>query len=98
MLQIRTEQHGDHFALSLSGQLAGDWVGRLERFWNTIRQTIPLAVIVINLANVSFVDPAGRRLLEQMSQGGTVISATGDVVSRHPSDVGGHVLRDGRQH
>jgi ABC-type transporter Mla MlaB component len=78
MLQIAAEQHGDRFSLSLEGMLTGESVPRLTRLWNSIRQTIPLAVIVVNLSSVTFIDPAGRRLLEEMSNGGIAITTSSD--------------------
>lgn len=66
MLRIVTEQHGDRYTLSLHGKLTGEWVGELERYWGSIVNAVPAAIVVVVLSDVSFIDADGERLLERM--------------------------------
>lgn len=82
MLRIVTEQQGDSCTISLHGRVAGEWVGLLERYWQTLREKLPTARITAVLADVSFIDGKGERLLERMSRQGVQFVVSG-CMNRH---------------
>jgi len=66
--------------LELVGTIAGAWVGVLERCWREVVASHPHSVLV-NLAEVTFVDQAGKALLKGMWKQGAELSA-GDSLTR----------------
>jgi ABC-type transporter Mla MlaB component len=75
MLRITTEQRGDLWLLRLEGKLTGAWVDELRRCWSGCRP----AAVHVELADVGFVDPAGKALLAEMHREGVQITAHGCV-------------------
>jgi anti-anti-sigma regulatory factor len=64
----------------LEGRLAGPWVEELERSWEAERQKAPSEKIIIRLANVSFIDDAGKELLSRISRAGAKLEGNGCMV------------------
>ncbi|MGH9594528.1 MAG: TolC family protein, partial [Bryobacteraceae bacterium] len=73
MLKITIHRHGKEATLELEGKLAGAWVPELETCWAEERQQV--AAITVDLRGVSFIDDAGKSLLERMH--GQSVSLTG---------------------
>ncbi|MBV8206400.1 MAG: hypothetical protein JO041_06375 [Acidobacteria bacterium] len=75
MLRITTATENGSIELRAEGSLRGPWVGELERAWLRIfdrnRQ------VRLNLADVSYVDDAGKDLLARMFRHGTELTAGG---------------------
>ena len=63
------------WTLRLEGTLKGEWVRELRRSWRRIREATAGAPIRVELADVSFVDAAGKVLLAEMYRGGVDIVA-----------------------
>ncbi len=101
MLRIVTQEQGNVFALSLHGRLADAWVGLVERHWQSILAAAPSAEVTVLLADVSFIDGEGERLLDRMWRHGTRLEASGcmnrHVVERIRSRTGrqGHIAGGG---
>jgi anti-anti-sigma regulatory factor len=75
MLMI-TEQHdADGVIFKLAGALAGDWAIELERCWREAIGSSEVSHIVIDLAEVIFVDEIGKALLSLMVKGGAELLA-----------------------
>ena len=75
MLMI-TEQHdADVVIFTLAGALAGDWAIELERCWREATGSTEASHIVIDLAEVTFVDEIGKALLSLMVKGGAELLA-----------------------
>jgi hypothetical protein len=75
MLKIVRIDQGSHrsvTALKLEGKLLGAWVGELNRVCEKLC-TSP-GVLDLNLAAVTFIDPAGLELLRDLIRRGTTIS------------------------
>lgn len=70
-------KQGQPVAIRVEGRLAGPWVGELERTWNEAAAEQGASGIEVELAGVSFVDDAGKQLLERMSRAGTRLVAAG---------------------
>lgn len=73
MLRITSEQREGVRVLSLEGKLVGAWVDELRRCWSSARGSS----IRIELADVGFVDGAGKALLAEMVRDGVEIVARG---------------------
>jgi ABC-type transporter Mla MlaB component len=97
MLRIDIEQHGDDFLVALHGSIAGDWVPLLERHWRSITEKVPTASVSMSLSDVSFVDAAGVRLLDEMARAGVRFEASG-CMNRHLVDMVEGRLAAGRTH
>lgn len=82
MLRIVTEQHDDTYTVSLYGRLAGEWVGLLDRYWQTLLGKVPAAKVTAVLSDVSFIDADGERLLARMWRRGSDIVGCG-CMNRH---------------
>lgn len=67
MLRITTHDDGDTVRLTLEGQLVGPWVGELD---NACRPALDTGrALLLDLAEVTYADHAGARLLVCLSQG-----------------------------
>jgi ABC-type transporter Mla MlaB component len=76
MMRITQQPEGEAVTLKLEGRLSGEWVGELKRCWDEVRSTIHAKMILIDLAEVTFIDAAGRRLLAEMVEAGVTPTAT----------------------
>jgi ABC-type transporter Mla MlaB component len=63
--------------LKVEGNLQGEWVGELRRAWLSIRDIAARAPIRVELADVPFVDAAGKVLLTEMHRQRVEITALG---------------------
>ena len=78
MLRITTRIDGSGIVLDLEGRLTGPWVEELENCWKQIAvKNRPVRVI---LKAVTFVDPAGTRLLDRMYLKGAELEAEGCMI------------------
>ncbi len=73
------------WTLAVEGTLGGEWIPELRRAWRRAQQSAPGAAIRVHLADVRFVDPAGKALLADMYRAGV------DIVAR---DFLGAAVRD----
>ena len=64
---------GAAYILELKGSLQGDSVEELRRAWRPLREAIAKVPIWVVLADVEFVDAAGRALLAEMHRAGTLV-------------------------
>jgi anti-anti-sigma regulatory factor len=64
---------GAAYILELKGSLQGDSVEELRRAWRPLREAIAKVPIWLVLADVEFVDAAGRALLAEMHRAGTLV-------------------------
>ena len=73
------------WTLRLEGTLKDEWVRELRHAWRRVREAQPGVPVRVELAEVRFVDPAGKVLLAEMYREGVEIVA---------SDCLGAVIRD----
>ena len=74
MLRITTEKKRGKTILSVEGRLAGPWVAALEQCWRE-RTASPSEKFHVDLCGVSFIDAAGKVLLNEIHrQGGRLIA------------------------
>ena len=80
MLKISVMGDEPQTQLLVEGRLAGPWVDELERSWQTERRRAPSESILVKLANVTFIDDAGKELLSRIFQAGTKLEGSGCMV------------------
>jgi ABC-type transporter Mla MlaB component len=81
MLRITAEQHGATWVLKLEGNLQGEWLGELRRCWRQLRDATPPVEIAVELADIQFIDAAGKALLTEMYRDGVELIARGFLAS-----------------
>jgi anti-anti-sigma regulatory factor len=79
-ISVKDEETQQRLLLEVEGRLAGPWVDELERSWQTerLRKTSP--GILVRLAHVTFIDEAGKDLLNRMFQAGAKLEGSGCMV------------------
>jgi hypothetical protein len=85
MLRISGSEIGGVQKWTLCGQLAGPWVGTLQKEWQFRRQQSPNARTILDLSDVTFIDEAGEKLLREMGDQGVEFVAKG-IETRHILD------------
>jgi anti-anti-sigma regulatory factor len=70
MLKISLHDATGQPCLELEGRLAGAWVCELEHCWHTARAGHPNGTLLVDLTGVTFIDQAGRYLLQLMHRDG----------------------------
>jgi len=76
MLRITTSDIGENVTLKLEGKLSGPWVEEFERCWH-MSSDIYKKGLVVDLSGVTFVDPAGKKLLCSISSRGAQLIGSG---------------------
>jgi outer membrane protein len=75
MLRITTEKKRAKTVLSVEGRLAGALVATLEQCWKELKGASPHEKFYVDLCGVSFIDAAGKMLLQEMyRQGGQLVA------------------------
>src|SRR5258705_6937677 len=75
MLRITVQEDGSLWRLHLAGKLAGAWVAETENTWRSA--PISGRRLEIDMKEVTWIDEAGRRLLQAMNQAGARLIAKG---------------------
>jgi outer membrane protein TolC/ABC-type transporter Mla MlaB component len=75
MLRITTSDINEKVTLKLEGKLSGPWVDELARCWRTSSHVYK--GMVVDLSGVTFVDPAGKKLLCSIATGGAQLIGSG---------------------
>ncbi len=76
MLKITLYDTAGQLRLELEGRLAGAWVCELESCWRTARASHPCRKLSVDLTSVTFIDQAGRYLLQLMHRDGASFVAS----------------------
>jgi anti-anti-sigma regulatory factor len=77
MLKITVHDATGQLRVELEGRLAGAWVYELEHCWHTARASHPHQQLAVDLTSVTFIDQAGRYLLQLMYRDGVRFVASG---------------------
>lgn len=92
MLRIDTHYSTESTNFTVAGKLVGPWVKVLEECWQKAVVERPGSAIMVNLADVTFIDAAGRVLLARMCKQGVALVPAGvlmeGVVEEIEADVG----------
>jgi len=77
MLRITVENHSHTATLKLEGKLSGPWVDELERTWYKVTNEAVGDSVLLDLCDVTFVDPEGRKQLAWMYKQGARFKTSG---------------------
>jgi anti-anti-sigma regulatory factor len=77
MLKITIHEADGPLRLELEGRLAGAWVCELEHCWHTAKASHPNRKCSVDLTGVTFIDQAGRYLLQLMHRDGVRLVGSG---------------------
>jgi anti-anti-sigma regulatory factor len=88
-VQVR-DSHGD-VTLQVCGRLADPWVKELEQCWLSSRSQYPRGAIAVDLRGVSFIDPAGERLLRSMHENGASFQTAGVLIREIVNQITGQL-------
>jgi hypothetical protein len=77
MLKITIHEATGQPCLEIEGRLAGAWVCELEHGWHTAKASHPNRTLAVDLTGVSFIDQAGRYLLQLMHRDGVSLVGSG---------------------
>src|SRR5690348_5177744 len=76
MLRITIHDSVRGTTFKLDGKLAGPWVQELEQCWLTASSASQGRAVIVDMAQVTFIDPDGKLLLERMHERGVELLAT----------------------
>jgi hypothetical protein len=65
---------GQRIQLALEGDLAGGWVGELERCWRALAGSGPGNYLFVDVSRMQSADEKGRALLDLMRSRGVIIT------------------------
>ena len=77
MLKITIHDANGPLRLQLEGRLAGAWVYELERCCHTAKASHPNRTLAVDLTGVTFLDQAGRYLLQLLHRDGVRLVGSG---------------------
>ena len=77
MLRITVERNSKTATLKLAGRLVGPWIDELNRTWNEVNVQALADGVVLDLSDVTFVAPEGRRQLKSMCEKGARFKTSG---------------------
>jgi hypothetical protein len=89
MLKITLHDATGQPCLELEGRLAGAWVCELEHCWHTARASRPNRKLAVDLTGVTFIDQAGRYLLQLMHRDGVRLVGSGLMMQDILDHIGG---------
>jgi anti-anti-sigma regulatory factor len=89
MLKITLQGTTGHPCLELEGRLAGAWVCELEHCWHTAKASHPYRTLAVDLTSVTFIDQAGRYLLQLMHRDGVSLVGSGLMLQDILDDMAG---------
>ena len=81
MLRIYIHDQMPITSFVLEGKLVGPWVKELEKSWESALAAYPSRMMLVDLADVSFIDDGGRALLARMRQKGVRLLSTGVLIN-----------------
>jgi anti-anti-sigma regulatory factor len=81
MLRIYIHDQVPVTSFVLEGKLVGPWVKELEKHWESALAAGPFRTMLVDLADVSFIDTEGRALLARMRQKGVRMLSAGVLIN-----------------
>ena len=81
MLRIYIHDDVPVTSFVLEGKLIGPWVKELEKYWESVVATNTSRTMLVDLADVSFIDAEGRTLLARMRQKGVRLLSAGVLIN-----------------
>ncbi len=81
MLKITVQEASDSRTVVLEGMLSGPWVDELEHTWLTLVGKHFEGRVLVNLSEVTFIDPEGKKVLGWIYEEGAELHAS-DVLNK----------------
>lgn len=81
MLRIYIHDQVPVTSFVLEGKLVGPWVKELEKHWERAFAATPSRTMLVDLADVSFIDAEGRALLARMRVKGVRLLSLGVLIN-----------------
>jgi hypothetical protein len=66
VLKITSQETDQLVSMKLEGRIAGPWVAELDRTWRSLAPALKSRRLVVDLRDVSYVEPEGRRVLAEI--------------------------------
>lgn len=95
MLRITVQKDGAIWRLHLAGRLAGAWVAETENTWRSA--LVSGKGVEIDMREVTWIDEAGRRLLQTINQAGARFIAKGVAMEALVEEITGKPSRRKRR-
>ena len=95
MLKITVQEDSLLWCLHLSGKLAGAWVAETENTWRSA--PVSGRRVEIDMREVTWIDEAGRCLLQTMNQAGACFIAKGVAMEALVEEITGKPAHRSRQ-
>ena len=87
MLRIYIHDEMPVTSFVLEGKLVGPWVRELEKGWESACAANPSRMMLVDLANISFIDSAGKALLARMRRKGVKLLSNGVLINAIVADI-----------
>src|SRR5262245_56727821 len=81
MLRISVVNGSQSARLKLEGKLAHEWVTEAQKAWTALVEVAGKKKVIIDLADVSFVDDPGKELLSLFHQCGSELVGSGPMIA-----------------
>ena len=91
-ITIRNEEQATSFVVE--GKLAGLWVKELEKCWEGALAAELSVAMLVNLADVTFIDCDGRELLTRMRRQGARLVSAGLMTNMILAEIEAEVKKD----
>ena len=89
MLKITIHEAADRLRIELEGRLAGVSGYELEHCWRTAQARHPNRTVAVDLTGITFIDQAGRYLLQLMHRDGVRLVGSGLMLQDILDHIGG---------
>ena len=96
MLKIAIHNEGRTPNFVVEGKLVGPWVKELEKCWESVLATEPSLAMVVNVAEVTFIDSEGRELLTRMRRQGARLVSAGCLMNAIVAEIETEVKKEER--
>jgi hypothetical protein len=97
MLRIYIHDEVPVTSFVLEGKLVGPWVKELEKHWESAAAANTSRMMLVDLADVSFIDPEGRVLLARMRQKGVKLLSNGVLINAIVAEIEAQQEKNGEQ-
>jgi anti-anti-sigma regulatory factor len=87
MLRIYIHDEVPVTSFVVEGKLVGPWVKELERCWQSVMAANTSRSMLVDLAQVTFIDSEGRALLTRMRQKGAKLLSSGVLINSIVADI-----------
>ena len=87
MLRIYIHDEVPLTSFVVAGTLVGPWVTELEKCWESVVAAHPCRSMLVDLADVTFIDSRGSALLARMRRKGVKLLSSGILINSIVADI-----------